>query len=70
MQLGLDKKNLFFPTLTQKLFHTQATSDIRENPLVTVLGSHAAMTCQIVVGQKSKVKSSNCLESDCQILVD
>jgi len=27
----------------------QATSDIRENPLVTVLGSHAAMTCQIVV---------------------
>ena len=28
----------------------QATSDLRENPLVTVLGSHAAMTCQIVVG--------------------
>ena len=50
MQLGLDKKKPFFPTLTQKLFHTQATSDIRENPLVTVLGSHAAMTCQIVVG--------------------
>ena len=28
----------------------KATSDLRENPLVTVLGSHAAMTCQIVVG--------------------
>ena len=68
----------------QKLFHTQATSDIRENPLVTVLGSHAAMTCQIVVGQKSKVKivksqivilwwvkvkSSDCLKSVCQLMV-
>ena len=30
----------------------QATSDLRENPLVTVLGSHAAMTCQIVVGNE------------------
>jgi len=27
----------------------QATSDLRENPKVTVLGSHAAMTCQIVI---------------------
>ena len=49
LQLGLDKET-FFPFFTQKCFHTQATSDIRENPLVTVLGSHAAMTCQIVVG--------------------
>ena len=34
----------------QLRFNFQATSDLRENPLVTVLGSHAAMTCQIVVG--------------------
>jgi len=27
----------------------QATSDIRENPKVQLLGSHAAMTCQIVL---------------------
>lgn len=27
----------------------QATSDLRENPKVWVLGSHAAMTCQIIV---------------------
>ena len=50
LQLVLDKRNIFLLFFTQKLFHTQATSDIRENPLVTVLGSHAAMTCQIVVG--------------------
>ena len=62
-------KGTFLPFFTQKCFHTQATSDIRENPLVTVLGSHAAMTCQIVVGQKSKVKTSDCLESDCHIVV-
>merc|ERR1712088_528589 len=32
--------------LTQR---RQATSDIRENPKVTIIGSHAAKTCQIVV---------------------
>jgi len=32
--------------LTQR---RQATSDLRENPAVTVIGSHAAMTCHIVV---------------------
>lgn len=32
----------------------QATSDIRENPMVTYLGSHAAMTCQIVVMRHSE----------------
>jgi len=32
--------------LTQR---RQATSDIRENPAVQILGSHAAMTCHIVI---------------------
>jgi len=32
--------------LTQR---RQATSDIRENPAVQIIGSHAAMTCQIVI---------------------
>lgn len=37
--------------LTQR---RQATSDLRENPNVTVLGSHAAMTCQIIVMKHSE----------------
>jgi len=32
----------------------QATSDLRENPKVTVLGSHAAMTCHIVMMKHSE----------------
>jgi len=34
----------------------QATSDLRENPKVQILGSHAAMTCHIVVMRHTESK--------------
>lgn len=42
--LPLKREGVLF--LTQR---RQATSDIRENPLVQIIGSHAAMTCHIVI---------------------